>query len=259
MTDRFVRAAWRRAGGAIMGMGRRAAPPAIPNGTRVYAFGDIHGRFDLLDQMLDRLDADISRFRCPCVIVVFLGDYVDRGPDSASVIDRLIEVQVTHRAVCLLGNHDALFAQFLTNPSVVETWSELGAIPTLMSYGLQPPFQPRSSDGQKLAEQLAHVMPANHRAFLENLNPIFVCGDYLFVHAGIRPKIPLARQVPEDLLWIRDDFLGYDDQHEKFVVHGHTPVMEPDIRDNRINIDTGAFATGRLTCLVLEGTKRRFL
>ena len=258
--DHLGRRAWHLTGATSRAaVRRRATHPSVPEGTRVYAIGDIHGRLDCLDGVLDKLDADLQAHPCRRAAVIFLGDYIDRGPASAHVLDRLIEMQETHQAICLRGNHEALLDQFLQEPATLANWAGLGGLSTLMSYGLEPPLQPRAEDGAALAARLAGVMPERHRTFLGALPATHVFGDYVFVHAGLRPRVRLAQQADEDLLWIRDDFLLHEAYHEKMVVHGHTPVMAPDVRRNRINIDTGAFATGRLTCLVLEGEDRRFL
>ncbi|MCI0466334.1 MAG: metallophosphoesterase, partial [Beijerinckiaceae bacterium] len=190
---------------------------------------------------------------------VFLGDYIDRGKDSAAVLDLLIGRGETHRLVCLRGNHEIFLAEFLTNPGVLKPWSEYGALPTLASYGLSPAFKASPKEQAELSDNLRIAMPESHRKFLAGLQPSFTCGDFFFVHAGVRPGTRLASQHEEDLLWIRDDFLLHEKPFEKIIVHGHTPVREPDVRQNRINIDTGAYATGRLTCLRLDGDKIEFI
>jgi serine/threonine protein phosphatase 1 len=231
----------------------------IPDGWRVYAIGDIHGRADLLDLLLTRIETDRLRAAGPEVLYVFLGDYVDRGPSSMQVIDRLIELGTRHRVVCLKGNHEAFFLEFFADPVTLQDWKRYGALNTLMSYGLRPPVQPKEAQCTDIASQLATAMPPSHQEFLLNLGLSLSFGDFFFVHAGARPRIALDEQREEDLLWIREDFLLHEDMFEKIIVHGHTPVREPEIFSNRINIDTGAYATGRLTCLVLEGEDMRFL
>lgn len=238
---------------------RAVAPPSTLPGERIYAVGDIHGRLDLLDAMLDRIETDVAKHPSTICTLVFLGDYVDRGPDSALVLQRLIDSQRAYRTVCLKGNHEALLSAFLTDGGVLQDWGALGGFNTLMSYGLSPLIQSSASQRTALSSQLRKHMPESHLLFLDHLPLHYVSGDYVFVHAGIRPKRRLVDQLESDLLWIRDDFNLYEGRHEKFVVHGHTPVLAPDIRSNRINIDTGAYATGRLTCLVLEDAERRFL
>jgi serine/threonine protein phosphatase 1 len=226
--------------------------PRLPDGIRVYAIGDIHGRADLLDTVLNRLDADLERNPVSVGIEVYLGDYIDRGPNSREVVDRLIARDRTFRAVFLKGNHEAYLKDFTLNPLILEEWQQFGGLETLMSYGIVPPIDSGAVAQTQIAAALDRALPASHRRFLGSLKLSFTCGDFFFVHAGVRPGIPLAKQREEDLLWIRRDFLLYEEDFSKIIVHGHTPVLEPDIRSNRINIDTGAYATGRLTCLKLE-------
>jgi serine/threonine protein phosphatase 1 len=227
--------------------------PRTPEGVRVYAVGDVHGRLDLLDPLLAKIDADLADHDPQMSVHVFLGDYIDRGQASAQVVERLIRRSETVPTICLKGNHEVLLLEFLENPEVLTSWSRNGGLTTLLSYGVDPLIQTDKDMRALLAEKLARAVPAHHLEFLSNLPLTFSCGDFLFVHAGLRPGIPLGRQREEDLLWIREAFLCHEAPFEKIVVHGHTPVMEPQILPNRINIDTGAYATGRLTCLRLEG------
>jgi serine/threonine protein phosphatase 1 len=233
--------------------------PRVPEGVRVYAIGDIHGRADLLDGVLKRIDADLEENQNSIGLEVYLGDYVDRGPASRDVIDRLIARSRTFRAVFLRGNHEGYLTDFTTHPAIFEDWQRLGGLETLMSYGVIPSRDSSTNGYARLAVAFDQALPADHRLFLSNLKLSFTCGDFFFVHAGVRPGIPLTKQHKEDLLWIRRDFLLYEEQFSKIIVHGHTPVVEPDIRSNRINIDTGAYATGRLTCLKLEGDRIDFI
>jgi serine/threonine protein phosphatase 1 len=233
--------------------------PQIPDGIRIYAVGDIHGRADLLDQVFKRIDANLVRNPAPHGIEIYLGDYIDRGPASRQVLDRLVARSRTHRTVFLKGNHETYLADFVTNPPILEEWQRLGGLETLMSYGITPSINPDAAAQSRLAAALNQALPESHRHFLGDLKSSFTCGDFFFVHAGVRPGIPLAKQREEDLLWIRRDFLLCEDDFGKIVVHGHTPVAQPDIRPNRINIDTGAYATGRLTCLMLVDDKMEFI
>lgn len=233
--------------------------PQVPNGIRVYAIGDIHGRVDLLDAMLKRIDSDLEQSPISMGIEVYLGDYIDRGPASREVIDRLVARNRTFRAVFLKGNHEDYLANFVSNPPVLEDWQHFGGLQTLMSYGIMPPIDTGRGAHAKLAAAFDKVLPVGHRRFLDNLRLSFTCGDFFFVHAGVRPGIPLTKQREEDLLWICRDFLLCEEEFGKIIVHGHTPVPEPDVRPNRINIDTGAYATGRLTCLRLEGDRIDFV
>lgn len=228
--------------------------PRLPEGIRIYAFGDIHGRADLLKKMFTVIDADLARSPVERSIEVFLGDYIDRGPYSGATLDLLIERSRHRNTVFLKGNHEAYLLDVLRDPSKLEEWRQFGGLQTLMSYGIQPPLNPTAAEQADLIRSLTEVMPGNHVEFLRSLKPWFVCGDFFFVHAGVRPGIPLAEQQESDLLWIRNEFLDSRANFGKFVVHGHTPVKEPDIRPNRINIDTGAYATGNLTLLVIQGS-----
>jgi serine/threonine protein phosphatase 1 len=238
---------------------RKKLRPSVPNGVRIYAIGDIHGRADLLGEMLKRIDVDLATNPIPYGIEVYLGDYIDRGPASRQVLDQLVARKRTHQTVFLRGNHETYLAGFVTNPAILDDWQRLGGLETLMSYGIKPTINADADAQARLAAALDEALPESHRGFLEDLKSSFTCGDFFFVHAGIRPGIPLAKQRDEDLLWIRRDFLLCEEDFKKFIVHGHTPVLKPDIRQNRINIDTGAFATGRLTCLVIERDEFSFL
>jgi serine/threonine protein phosphatase 1 len=233
---------------------KRMRQPRLPEGVRVYAFGDIHGRADLLKQMFTEIDADVARSPVSRPIEVYLGDYVDRGPYSSHTLDLLAERGQDREAVFLKGNHEAYFLEVLRDPNKVDSWRQFGGLQTLMSYGVQPSLNPDAAERIELIRRLNEVVPARHLSFLRALKPTFVCGDFFFVHAGVRPGIPLSEQQESDLLWIRNDFLDSEADFGKFVVHGHTPVREPDVRPNRVNIDTGAYATGNLTLLRIEGS-----
>jgi serine/threonine protein phosphatase 1 len=239
-------------------MGRRQ-PPQLPPGIRIYAIGDVHGCANLLEQAVSRIDTHMARNPVSRAIEVFLGDYVDRGPNSREVIDLLIERNRSREMVLLKGNHETYVSEFLKNDASLDKWRRYGGLDTLLSYRLSLPISPKPAERRELAERFAARLPGNHRQFLSDLKPSFTCGDFFFVHAGVRPGVPLDQQKEDDVLWIRDDFLLSEDNFEKFIVHGHTPVRDPDIRPNRINIDTGAFTTGRLTCLVIEGDEMRFI
>ena len=228
--------------------------PRLPDGIRIYAIGDIHGRSDLLKQMFTVIDADVARNPINRPIEVFLGDYIDRGPDSAQTLDLLIERSLSRETVFLKGNHEAFFLEVLRDPTKLEDWPKFGGLQTLMSYGIQPTLNPDASEQADLINALSSVIGRDHLNFLRGLKPSYVCGDFFFVHAGVRPGIPLDEQQETDLLWIRNEFLDSDENFGKFIVHGHTAVKQPDIRPNRINIDTGAYATGNLTLLTIQGT-----
>ena len=239
-----------------MGLSRRfrkKSKPRLPEGVRVYAIGDVHGRADLLQSLLTVIDADLARSAPERAIQVFLGDYVDRGPQSRAVLDLLIERSKTHETVCLKGNHEVFLLEVLKDPSRLQEWRHYGGLLTLMSYGVTPRMNPTAEEQVEFIEGLRRALPPEHLAFLEQLPSSFSCGDFFFVHAGVRPGIALDKQQEHDLLWIREEFLDSEDWFGKYVVHGHTPVSAPDIRQNRINIDTGAYATGNLTLLTIQG------
>ncbi len=233
--------------------------PHLPAGRRIYAVGDVHGRADLLSALLARIDDDLRLRPISEVVQVFLGDYIDRGPNSREVLDLLIGRQKGHDLVLLKGNHEEYALRFLSDPTVLSEWKNVGGLDTIVSYGVTPARRLDSQSQRRLAITLGHSMPDSHRRLLGNLALSYSCGDFFFAHAGVRPGVPLQMQSQHDLLWIREDFLLHEGDFGKIVVHGHTPAGEPEIRPNRINIDTGAYATGRLTCLVLEGDQMGFL
>lgn len=233
--------------------------PRVPSGVRVYAIGDIHGRADLLTALFERIDASLKASPVRRAFHVFLGDYIDRGPNSREVVDALVARKQRHTMVYLKGNHESYALQFLNDPSVLSEWSSAGGTSTLLSYGVKPSTRNERRQDQHVAQAFHLALPERHRQFLQNLKLSFICGDYFFTHAGVRPGIVLRKQREQDLLWIREDFLLHEEDFGKVVVHGHTPVLEPDVRPNRINIDTGAYATGRLTCLVLQGDEMSIL
>src|SRR2546423_292997 len=230
----------------------RGRAPSLPKGLRVYALGDIHGRLDLLEELLREIDADLAQ--CPATrpIYVFLGDYIDRGTWSRETIDLLIAHGAGRECVFLRGNHELIAIACLSDRTKFDQWLRLGGIETLASYGVPPELL---ANRRKIAElQLAfhNALSPAHFQFFRGLRNSFTCGDYFFAHAGAKPEIDLSRQSESDLLWIRKEFLSSAYDFGKIIVHGHTPTSEIEVRPNRINIDTGAFATGRLTCLVLE-------
>jgi serine/threonine protein phosphatase 1 len=233
--------------------------PRVPAGRRIYAVGDIHGRADLLSDVLMRIDDDLKARPTADSLQVFLGDYIDRGPNSRQVIDLLIARRRQCNVLFLKGNHEECALQFLSNPTAFSEWRNIGGLSTLISYGVVPTRRDDAQSQHKASTAFRQALPDSHRRFIEGLALSFTCGDFFFVHAGARPGTPLQRQSQRDLLWIRDDFLLHEEDFGMIVVHGHTPIYKPDIRSNRINIDTGAYATGRLTCLVLEEDDMRFL
>lgn len=226
---------------------------------RCYVIGDIHGRSDLLDRMVDAITRDIEQNPVPASLTVTLGDYVDRGPDSRGVLDRLAHNPFPTDYVALKGNHEELLETFLTRPAIGPQWRRLGGLETLHSYKVPVADLMVGKGFDEAAQALRQALPAEQSAFLGRLKLSLTVGGYFLCHAGVRPGVPLDNQRAEDLLWIRDEFLSSKVDFGKIVVHGHTPTQSPEVLANRINIDTGAFATGRLTCLVIEDGGLRFL
>ncbi|MDO9271267.1 MAG: metallophosphoesterase [Methylobacter sp.] len=236
-------------------------PVGLPQNHRLYCIGDIHGRLDLLQEVHQKIASDAFAFD-GIKILVYLGDYIDRGLYSKQVIDCLSENNFPEfKTVFLLGNHEQVLLEFLNNtdPSIAHEWFRFGGLPTLASYGVTVKGIPTAKDLEQLRAEFREKMPAAHLAFFERLVLNFEIGGYFFVHAGIRPKIKLHRQRPEDILWIREEFLNSDVFHGRVIVHGHSITDEPEIRHNRIGLDTGAYASGKLTCAVFEELACRFL
>jgi serine/threonine protein phosphatase 1 len=240
-----------------------SAQRAIPAGQRLYAIGDIHGRMDLLQSLLERIHADHAA-RPPAddgAVLVFMGDYVDRGPRSRDVVGLL--AQGDHRPFTtrfLKGNHEAALLRFLERPETGPSWTAYGGAETLFSYGVAPPPTPSSAKAWEAAsEKLRAALPPAHLAFLQGLELAFSYGGYAFVHAGFRPGRDLGEQAEADMLSIREPFLSAGDVFGYTVVHGHTPVNEPQTPPGRIAVDTGAYVTGRLSAVRLEGEDVSFL
>jgi serine/threonine protein phosphatase 1 len=242
---------------------RKAAPPRVhrvPAGQRVYAIGDIHGRRDCLDQLLDRIaEDDAARGPAAATTIVFLGDFVDRGADSRGVVERGMAIARTHDCRFLMGNHEEVFIKaWEGDTAALRLFHRIGGRETLLSYGVAELEYDRADFETLTALMRAHV-PADHIAFLRRFDDSFAAGDYLFVHAGIRPGRPIEEQDPADLRWIRTRFLDDPRDHGMMIVHGHTVTADVEHLPNRIGIDTGAYASGRLTALGLEGADRWFL
>jgi serine/threonine protein phosphatase 1 len=235
------------------------APNARQEPSRVYAIGDIHGRADLLDRMIEAIARDLAQRPTQTALTVTVGDYVDRGPDSRGVIERLTRNPFPSPLVALRGNHESIFEEFLRDPSIADYWRRLGGLETLHSYGVDVAPLMRGRGHEEAAAALRAALPQSHVTFLASLRLTHSVGRYFLCHAGVRPGVPLARQREEDLLWIREEFLDSRADFGKVVVHGHTPCEAPELRPNRINVDTGAFMSGQLTCAVLEDEGVRFL
>ncbi|MBU0725791.1 MAG: metallophosphoesterase [Alphaproteobacteria bacterium] len=238
-------------------MGEASAPPD----TRLYAIGDVHGRADLLSELLELLKRDAARAPESRRVLVMLGDYIDRGEWPRHTVDMLLEDPLPGAELVLLcGNHEDYLIRFLDDPSVGPHWLANGGDATLRSYGIEPGRHLRMADGwRRMSLLLGEALTPAHRDFYAGLKTHHIEGDYLFVHAGIRPGAPLDGQSREEMLWIRDLFLSSTADHGAVVVHGHTVSWAPEDRPNRIGIDTGAFMTGRLTAAILTGTERRFI
>ncbi|WP_291724958.1 metallophosphoesterase family protein [Magnetospirillum sp. 64-120] len=235
---------------------RRALAPAP--GHCVYAVGDVHGQVGQLRAMVAAIAARAQddRARGEVPVAVFLGDYIDRGDDSRAVLDLLCDLpqaEPTVRWVFLAGNHEASVLGFLDDPQTHAPWLRFGGIETMASYGVPPAA---AETLRQSRDRLAQALPDRHLDFLRGLRHSYESGDYVFVHAGLRPGVPLAQQRAEDLLWIRDEFLGRPCWHGKCVVHGHTIEPEPAVLEWRMGIDTGAYAGGALTCLALRSGLR---
>lgn len=236
------------------------ALPSGPPGARAYAIGDVHGRLDLLRDLLEQIDEDSRTRPCEREFVVLLGDLIDRGPDSAGVIELLRSIRGSlPNPVFLMGNHEEMLLRVLGGESDrFWDWMRFGGYECAQSYGVAV-GRLATLDAAAAAADVRAAIPPEHVAFVESFADSFRFGDYLFVHAGIRPGIPLEKQTIADLRWIREDFMRSTVRHPQMVVHGHTISADPDEQPNRIGIDTGAYASGKLTAICLEGTSRKYL
>lgn len=234
--------------------------PSGPAGQTAYVVGDVHGRLDLLDQLLERIGGDIAERRPERTLIVFLGDLIDRGPDSAGVVERLRKYRSDGaRTIFLLGNHEEVLLRILAGEAqLIPGWLRFGGAQCLRSYGGNPVKISQLPEKAAVEAIRAAIWP-EHIEFLSSFADTCRFGDYVFVHAGIRPGVELDQQSQQDLRWIREPFLTDDTDHGFIVVHGHTIRPEIDERPNRIGIDTGAYATGVLTALVIDGAERRHL
>ena len=241
----------------------RPADPALPEGTRVYAIGDIHGRLDLFEDLIGQIERDDaargtgSDGACETTVIL-LGDLVDRGPDSAGVIRTARAWAKIRKLRLLAGNHEEMFLKSFTQLDVLRHFLRYGGKETLLSYPLdRATYQDLTLE--ELQARMEEIVPPSHIAWLEAAEDSIRLGDYLFVHAGVRPGVPLDEQRVSDLRWIRETFIDHAGDHGAIVVHGHTITDEVEELPNRIGIDTGAFMSGRLTALGLEGTQRWYL
>lgn len=245
---------------------RRATPreetpsPAVEENLRVYAIGDIHGRDDLLAELLGKIGQDESGRPPLPRLLILLGDIIDRGPASAQVIERMLRAAGTGDNIRFIkGNHEEVFvAAARGSAQATRLFRRIGGMETLASYGLAADECAAMDDAQLTGWMLAHI-PRHHVDFLDGFEDLVTVGDYLFVHAGVRPHVALEAQDPADLRWIRGNFLTHGGYHGRMVIHGHSISEDVDIQSNRIGIDTGAFRTGRLTAIGMEGTKSWFV
>ncbi|MDP2214507.1 metallophosphoesterase family protein [Phenylobacterium sp.] len=240
---------------SLFGKKTPKAPPST-GGRRVYAVGDIHGRHDLLVALLREIATDVSAEPPDAQpLLVFLGDYVDRGPGSCQVVETILALrsESAFEVRTLKGNHEEALLRFLDEPAFGSTWAEHGGNATLASYGVQPPATRTDPEAWAVARAaFGEALPGAHRTFYDALDLITEVGDYAFVHAGVRPGVPLAHQTERDLLWIRGEFLQAPGPFGKVIVHGHTPMEEPQVTPHRLGLDTGAYATGVLTAARLD-------
>jgi serine/threonine protein phosphatase 1 len=238
---------------------QRDVSPRIPDNVRVYAIGDIHGRLDLLDALLGRIDADDASRPPSEVQLILLGDLIDRGPDSAGVVQRLLQLVQHGNVRTLMGNHEEIWLRYLDGETtLLPSFAKMGGRETILSYGIaREEFDTLPAD--LLLARIRDKVPADHIAAMRRFEDTIIIGDYAFVHAGIRPGIEVAQQKPEDLRWIREPFLSDKTPHGPVIVHGHSVSPQVDEQSNRIGIDTGAFVSGRLTAIGLEGAERWFL
>ncbi len=234
-----------------------------PGDRLVYAIGDVHGRLDLMDVLLVKIARDAQATEpAQKPVLVFLGDYVDRGPASRGVIETLIRLSAAHNLElrALKGNHEQALLSFLEDPDFGPAWVQNGGAAALASYGVAAPQTRNQTEGwEQTREKFAQALPPEHLKFLRDLEIHAEYGDYIFVHAGLRPGVPIARQTEQDMLWIRQEFIQERRPFEKVVVHGHTPEPEPFLGSVRLGVDTGAYATGVLTAVRLFGPDQTIL
>lgn len=234
------------------------SPPRVftlPENVRVYAVGDIHGKAELLKKMLAAIAEDAAQYPDKKILEVFLGDYIDRGLESRAVIDLLLSPS-KHERICLMGNHEETLLRYLDDPKILREWGNYGGFATLTSYGVPIPQSTSPETFNIMRDAFKRNLPEAHLTFIKNLKMWHVVGDYLFVHAGIVPNIPLDLQQPQNLLWIRSPFLSHKDFFDYYVVHGHSAIPAPEIKHNRANVDISAAMKESLCCLVAEGNQR---
>jgi serine/threonine protein phosphatase 1 len=241
-------------------MKRKAAPYKAPQGEILYAIGDIHGRLDLLEALLAKIEQDSAAYADASPRIILLGDLIDRGADSRGVVERVMQLQQeAPRSICLMGNHEKMLLDLYDGEKKwARPFHNAGGRATLLSYGAA--VQDYDVwDWPELAHAVRHYVPQSHVDFMRNCPAFYAAGEYYFVHAGVKPGVALADQVPADLLWIRERFTASKAAHGACIVHGHSISQKPDVQPNRIGIDTGAYASGTLTALVAYEDKTKFL
>ena len=253
---------WRNLFGWRRGSAGAARPKAcVPDGVVVDAVGDVHGQHHLLESLLAQIQTDVESNKYDRRILVFVGDYVDRGPSSQLVVERVLAGLPTFETIALKGNHEQMLLDFVSDAELWEVYRRLGGAETLMSYGVDRDLLFGSNVASAtIRDAFLAVFPQPHHDFLRSLHLSYDCGDYHFVHAGVRPGVPLHLQTEADQLWIRDLFLTAGDVFDgRVIVHGHTPTRDPEKLSFRVGIDTGAYMTGRLTAAKFHGTDVQFL
>lgn len=240
--------------------GNTPVKPDCPADSRIYCIGDIHGRADLLQQVHDKILEDAASYN-GTKIIIYLGDYIDRGEHSRQVIELLLTRPLPgFDSIYLRGNHEQTLLDFLIEAEVAHSWFNYGGLQTLVSYGVRYNKIPTSkNDLLALQNDLKERIPDGHISFFRKTRFFHSCGSYYFVHAGVKPQIALELQRPEEQLWIRDAFIEHTKPFEKIIVHGHTISDKPDFQHNRIGLDTGAYLSGKLSCLVLENDTQRVI
>lgn len=242
----------------MLGRQKAAQIPSLNSGDRIYAIGDIHGRIDLFDSLIGAIEQDDAAKARANTTVILLGDLIDRGPDSAAVVARAREWARNRHLEFIKGNHEEMLIASLENADVLRGFLKYGGRETIMSYGIDEAFIDHAKP-EELQQRMIEAIPRGDIEFLDSFTKLIRNGDYLFVHAGIRPQTPLDHQLGRDCRWIREPFLSHNGDFGAFVIHGHTIAEEPQVRSNRIGIDTGAFVFGALTAIGIEGTERWFL
>ncbi len=235
-----------------------------PQNTRIYAIGDIHGEIDLLKQIHQYIIEDLNSAAQRKIVMVYLGDYIDRGPASSQVVEYLLSDPL--KIICpglskifLKGNHEDFLLRFIDHKDIGTDWLANGGSATLKSYGIEATNWDEQLNLKAAQNEFVSILPEAHLEFFQSLQYYIELGGYLFVHAGIRPNIALEDQNPIDFVWIREPFLSSSVDHGKYVIHGHSIFIEPDLQSNRMGIDTGAYRSGCLTCAVFEDKTVRFL